>query len=105
MGYLSIREDNIFVCCANPVFLIANPYSQEDDAMTFELFESDADYLREQLGKVQEYSLGQRPFLGKLESLEPCESTHPGLAGMRDTPILRGILTIVSFPREFGGKN
>jgi threonine/homoserine efflux transporter RhtA len=33
-------------------------------------------------------------FSAKLMSLEPCESTHSGLALLRDRPTLRGVLTI-----------
>jgi hypothetical protein len=105
MACLSIREGRIFVVCANPIFLFGNPDWQEGAALTFEVFESDATYLRAQLSRVQEYALGQQPFLGQLESLELCESTHPGLALMRETRTLRGILTIRNFPLEYGGKN
>lgn len=105
MACLSISEGDIFVVCANPVFLFGNPDWQEGATLTFEMFESGAEPLRAQLGKVQEYSLGQLPFRGQLDSLEPCESTHPGLARMRETPTLRGVLTIKSFPQPFGGKN
>lgn len=105
MACLSIREDPIFAVCANPIFLLGNPSWQEGVELTFEVFESDANYLRAQLGKVREYSLGQQPFMGRLESLDPCESTHPGLALMRETATLRGVLTIKNFPQPFGGKN
>jgi hypothetical protein len=105
MACLSIRERDRFVGCANPIFLLGNPDRREGAELTFEVFGVDAVLLWERLGKVQEYSLGKRHFMGQLESLEPCESTHPGLDRMRETPTLRGVLTIKSFPRPFAGKN
>jgi hypothetical protein len=105
MACLSISEGDIFVVCANPIFPISDLDWQEGATLTFEVLEGDASVLAKQLGKVREYSLGQQPFRGQLESLERCESTHPGLARMCDTPTLRGVLTIKNFPQPFGGKN
>ena len=70
--------------------------AKEGAELVFEMFEVDAGCLRARLGEFRNYGLdrGQQLFSAKLTSLEPCESTHPGLALLRDRPTLRGVFTI-----------
>jgi hypothetical protein len=97
MAYLSVlAEDGIIIGCANPIFVISDGGRKKGAELVFEVFDKDAAGLRARLGKFDNYGVNpnQPLFSAKLTSLEPCESTHPGLALLRDRPTLQGILTI-----------
>ena len=81
---------------ANPIFVT----SEETAQVVFEVFEVDATSLKLRLGKpaLYGYDSAQPPFWATLTALEPCQSTHMGLALMRDRPTLRGTLTIAHAP-------
>jgi hypothetical protein len=68
------------------------------DKLTFEVLERDASQLKSLIGRTELFGLEPRAFFGQLISLEPCESTAPALARMRDTPTLRGIFEICPTP-------
>jgi hypothetical protein len=91
MAGLSVLLDGVFISCANPIF----PIFESADSFVFEVFEQDASLLKNRLGKMDEYRLGTgQPFSGKLDRLEKCESTHPGLAHLRNKPTLRAVMTV-----------
>lgn len=97
MASLSIlSEDGVIIGCANPIFIISDGGRQKGAELVFEVFERDATGLRARLGKYEQYGIDptQLMFTAKLTSLEPCESTHPGLALLRERPTLRGVLRI-----------
>ena len=97
MASLSVLgEGGIVMGCANPIFIISDEGRSKGAKLVFEVFEADASGLRARLGKLDQYGIDPRHlmFSAKLTSLEPCESTHPGLALLRDKPTLRGVLTI-----------
>jgi|GEM_PF-1888256 len=91
----TFTEDGIAIVCANPIFLTSEPEFREGSQMTFEVFAADATSLKSRVGKLERYYLDSHPpFWAELTRLEPCESTHPGLARLRDTPTLRGVFTM-----------
>jgi hypothetical protein len=65
----------------------------------FGVRDDDADELKTILGEHHGFYIGDATgvfwFWARLQSLEPCVSTHPGLALSRDKPTLRGVLCIV----------
>lgn len=91
-----LAEDGIIISCANPIFIISDGGRKKDAKLVFEVFDNSASGLRRRLGRSDNYGVdpNQPLFSAKLTSLEPCESTHPGLALLRDRPTLRGVLTI-----------
>lgn len=96
MATLSIlAEDGIMITCANiyPRFPID---CRAGAKIIFEVLEVDASSLKRRVGKTETFGLNtdQLPFTGQLTSLEPCTSTVPALALMRDRPALRGVLTV-----------
>jgi hypothetical protein len=91
MAALSVLHDGMFVGCANPIF----PISESEGSLIFEVLENDAALLKRRLGKIDEYCLNAgKPFSGKLESLEICQSTHQGLAYLRHKATMRAVMTI-----------
>jgi hypothetical protein len=104
MSCLSVIEDRskmIATVVANPIFL-TSPIEglQNGSKIVFEIFEIDAGGLI--VSETKYYTIdGRQPFWGKVKLLEPCESTHPGLALLRDKPTLRCVLEI--FPQETSG--
>lgn len=78
--------------CANPILPTSDLDLRVGATFAFEVFERDATSLQPRLGEEHQYSVDSRAISGKLTSLEPCRSTHPGLSFLRDTPTLRGIL-------------
>jgi hypothetical protein len=60
----------------------------------FEIFEKDAAHLKRLIGLKRYYYLNSEVFCGQLNYLEPCKSTHPGLALCRNNRILRGTYEI-----------
>jgi hypothetical protein len=97
MACLSILIEKMFVICAKPIFPISEPDWRDGATLTFEILADDASSLEHHLGRTEHFCLGsEAPFWGKLTSLEPCASTHPGLGLLRDKPTLRGALTILT---------
>jgi hypothetical protein len=96
MACLSVLVDGVFVVCSNPIF----PISEVDGRkLIFEVFEDDAASLERRRGQIDEYCVdATEPFLGELVSLEMCQSTHPGLALLREKPTMRGETTIHKAP-------
>ena len=96
MSVLSIWEDGVFVIASSPIFIISKPDEfHSGSEIIFEVFEEDATALKAQIGNPQYYALGSSPFWAKLKSLEPCESTHPGLASLRHKTTLRGVFSVI----------
>jgi hypothetical protein len=96
MTCLSIVEGNLPPpprVVANPVFVIS-PIQEcrNGTELIFEVFEADAEALKRLVGAPQLYVFNSTSAWGKLKSLDPCESTHPGLAYLRNKPTLRGVL-------------
>jgi hypothetical protein len=94
MACLSVQREGttVFVVCANPVFPLSDG---RDGAFEFEVFELDSTSLKNRLRKIDSYIVDNiPPFFGELVSLDLCQSTHPGLALLRDRPTLRGVIKI-----------
>ncbi len=91
-----LSEHGVVVGCANPIFIISDGGRKTGAKLVFEVFDNSARGLRRRLGKPDTYGIDptQPLFSAILTSLEPCKSTHPGLALLRDRPTLRGVLTI-----------
>jgi hypothetical protein len=98
MACLSIFEGHVFTVCANPIFPLDEPDWRDGTTLTFEVLEADADVLFEQVKMVRQYALDGQAFTGKLDSLEECISTHPGLGLLGNDRTLRGVFTIQSLP-------
>ena len=95
MSALSIQlENSIFSICANPIFPLTELVVTPEAEFAFEVFEDDSDSLRRQLGQIEHYALDGSTFWAKLSTLEPCASTHPGLALLRHKPTLRGVMIV-----------
>ena len=97
MACLSIvREGLGATIVANPIFVTSAIEKLQTGAkLIFEVFEQDAAALGQLLGETRIYVLTPPGnFWGKLDILEPCQSTHPGLALLRHKPTLRGVLAV-----------
>ena len=89
MGTISKLTDG------GPAVLWAHVYliGVHADLLEFEVLESNASALPKQIGVKNLLSIdGETPFWGTLVSLEPCTSTAPGLALLREKSALKGIL-------------
>jgi hypothetical protein len=95
MTCLSIFDDRgVATIAANPIFPLDKTVDREGTEIVFEILEADATNLKDLVGKERFFSLdGLEPFFAKLQSLEPCTSTHKALRLMRLKPTLRGVLT------------
>ncbi len=102
MTALSIVRDGqrAVTVLASPIFPLTSLRVQSGAELTFEVFEKDARGLKPLIGKKQLYVLHGEPFWAELKTLEPCESTHPGLALLRDRPTLCGVFFILGEARE-----
>lgn len=90
-----VRPGNKAVpCVANPIFLTAPLRTENGAEVTFEVFEIDAGGLRDLVGTKQLYHFDGKLFWAELKSLEPCQSTHPGLSYLRERPTLRGVFSM-----------
>jgi hypothetical protein len=101
MACLSTFQDkskSIATVVANPIFLTSPIEGLPNGAeITFEVFEEFADGLRSRLADNFQYcTIDGSKFWGKLKSLTPCTSTHPGLALLRGKPTLRCVLEVFS---------
>ena len=103
MACLSIiRDGGPAMVAANPIFPL-DPIDPRGDAeIRFEVFEADADESLQLVGEHRCFYIDSADgvFWAKLKSLEPCVSSHQGLALLRDKPTLRGILVIVKEPTQ-----
>lgn len=71
------------------------------DVLEFEILEVNAGSLRDYIGKRNYLTYdNDTPFWGELVTLEPCDSTAPGLRLLRDRPTLKGIIKV--FPPDSG---
>ena len=93
MSALSIvrNEDKAVILVANPLYLTSPFTAQWGGRVTFEILEADAGRLKDLIGTKQLYYLENELFWAQLESLEPCESTHPR---SRKKTIVRGVFSI-----------
>ena len=95
MACLSIvRESGPTTVAANPIFLLDPMSSKSGVEVAFEVFEADGGELKSLIGEHRCFYIDDNVgvFWARLKSLEPCVSTHPGLALLRNTPTLRGVL-------------
>jgi hypothetical protein len=81
-----------FLGPAIPIYPTSALSLQAGTEFTFEVRDVDAGSLRRRLGTLEHYMLDSQTFWATLISLEPCRSTHIGLALLRDKPRLRGVL-------------
>lgn len=100
MATLSIIQDHSPArVVANPIFPLRRITVHEGSEIEFEVFEVDAGQLKPLVGMHRCFSIDQAwdPFWALFRSLEPCVSTHPGLALIRraNVPTLRGVLVVV----------
>jgi hypothetical protein len=101
MACLSIiRDGGPATIAANPIFLLDPIDPRGDTEFRFEVFEADAGDLKSLVGDHRCFYIDSTSevFWAKLKSLEPCMSSHRGLAQLRDKPTLRGVLMIVKEP-------
>ncbi len=82
-----------FVVVANPVY-VTSPIEVSSE-VKFEVFEEAEISLKNLVGKIRYFRLGVQAFWAELKTLDPCESTHPGLALLRDRKTLRGVLCVM----------
>jgi hypothetical protein len=70
------------------------------DIGDLEVFEVDAGELKSLVGAHRCFYIDETSgaFWARLSSLEPCVSTHHGLALLRDKPTLQGVLIVVEEP-------
>lgn len=69
--------------------------SKNRKRLEFEVLEVEADPIRQAVGAHNYVACGtDRPFWGRLVSLEPCESTVPELCLAQGLPTLKGIVEI-----------
>jgi hypothetical protein len=71
---------------------------REGAELVFEVLEADGGLLQDYSGTYQSLYFGEGTsvFWAKIGALELVQSTHPVLACLKDTPTLRGKLTVVS---------
>jgi hypothetical protein len=81
-------------CVANPIFLTSALRTECGAEVTFEVFEIDARALIDLIGTNQLYHLDNQLFCAELKSLQPCESTHPGLSLLRHKSTLRCVFSM-----------
>ena len=83
---------------AKPIYPTCDVEIQPGAKLTFEVLETDAFALKTRVGKPDCYGIGpDKPlFYGRLVSLQPCKSTTPALALLRDRPTMCGVLVIES---------
>ncbi len=95
MSCLSVfDESGIAFVCANPIFLVSGLDVRPGAKITFEVFKVDASGIRRIIGKREKFGLESQAFWGTVVSLEPCQSTVPALALLRDRPTMRGVIAV-----------
>jgi hypothetical protein len=101
MACLSILRDNgQTTVVADSIFPLASFTIRDEAEIRFEVLEKDADELKSLVGKHQCFYIDETSgvFWAGLKCLNPCISTHRGLALLRDKPTLCGVLTVVMKP-------
>ncbi len=85
-----------FTVAANPIYLLTDPTATLPGRIEFEILERDAELLVAHVGTPHTFYIDDRTgaFFARLSPLMPVTSTHPGLALLRDEPVLRGCLEI-----------
>ncbi len=84
--------------CANPIYPMGELSFRPGDKFVFEVLERDASQLKSLLGKAEMYGFAGRAFFARLVSLQPCPSTVPALARMREASTLCGVFEIYPTP-------
>ena len=84
-----------FVAVANPVYVTSPIEAEGSSEVIFEVFEQAGIALKNLVGKIQYFRMGDQQFWAELKTLDPCESTHPGLALLRNRKTLRGVLRVM----------
>ena len=98
MACLSIlRERGPTTVAANPIFPLDALNVRGEGEFRFEVLDAAASQLKAIVGMHRCFYIDETSgvFWAQLRSLEPCVSTHPGLALLRDKPTLRGVLVVV----------
>ena len=98
MACLSILADGCPpTSAANPIFLLDALNIRGGGEFRFEVLDAVASQQKAIVGMHQCFYIDETSgvFWAQLRSLEPCVSTHPGLALLRDKPTLRGVLVVV----------
>jgi hypothetical protein len=98
MAAISVAKDGKlpFVGVANPVFVLSQPVNWDAGGLiTFEVLEIDGETLKSLVGQHLYYAIGDQSFSGVLQLLEPCESTHSGLALLRHKRTFRGSIAVL----------
>lgn len=87
-----------FTIMANPIYLLEALPDTMLGSIEFEILSSDAELLVAHEGTPQFFYMNDRMgvFAARLSKLVPVTSTHPGLASLRDEPILRGRLEMIA---------
>jgi len=87
--------DGTVVLAAAPIFITDDKVKPREDAIIFEVRESDLHALSSFVGELENFFINSsRQCLALLESLEPCTSSHEGLSEERDQTVLRGVLKV-----------
>lgn len=81
---------------ATPLFPISPMLFDPGTTFVFEILERDASALASRIGQACLYAIGsEATFWARLTSLEPCTSTHEGLAYLRDRRTLRATFAVL----------
>jgi hypothetical protein len=95
MSCLSVIRDGRSVVVANPIYLLSPIEVRNGANVTFEVLAADAASLKDLVGQISYYYLDPPGFFwAQLKTLDECQSTHPGLALLRNKPAFRGVFSI-----------
>jgi hypothetical protein len=96
MPYLSVRQEDGAVVLVDPIYLVV-PFNGPALSATleFEALEDNAADLAQIAGRRHHFTLGSEwEFWGVLDSLEPIQSTHPGLQDLRQRAACKGVVSV-----------
>ena len=82
------------VVIANPIFPTSPVEFNNGVGITLEVLERNSAVLKTLIGKERRYVFGTESFWARLDCLDLCDSTHQGLALLRDKETLKGLLVI-----------
>ena len=96
MSCLSVvRDGGPPVVVANPIYLFSPIEVRNGAEVTFEVLAADASSSKDLIGQIRYYYLVPPGlFWARLKTLDECQSTHPGLALLRNKPAFRGVFSI-----------